>query len=345
MSRYFSTFLRRFYHVSRFINWDLSQTFHIRMSIVALVLATLHAVGHLSGSFNWGSRPERQDAVTALLGAPKPQYVDYVRTRPGITGIIALGLFYVLAALSLPQVRKWNYQVFQLAHLLMFPILGCLVAHGTSQLLQWAMFGYFLAFPTLLITAERLVRLATGLHRIPARLRVLDAETVEVSATIPSERLWRYEAGQYVFLQVPELSHWQWHPFTVSACSGKQMWLHIKTDGDWTGKLRKLAVGEGEEKKSKNSGDVEKKEKDGKSAGVEEKVVNIDIGINGPFGAPAQRFYDFTHTIVVGGGIGVTPFSGILADLQVRLQSRVKTLMEFTTDIHLGQRRRGSRRT
>lgn len=311
MSRYFSTFLRRFYYVSRFINWDLSQDFHIRMSIVALVLATLHAIGHLSGSFNWGSRPERQDAVEALLGR-RMRYADFLGTRPGITGLIALGLFYVLAILSIPQVRKWNYQAFQLAHLLMFPILGCLIAHGTSQLLQWAMFGYFLAFPTVLVVAERLVRVATGFHRIPARLRVLDAETVEVSATIPSERLWRYQAGQYVFLQVPQLSMWQWHPFTVSACLGKEMWLHIKTDGDWTGKLRALAAGEEEKGKEKN----EKNEKN-KDDISNDKVTEIEIGINGPFGAPAQRFYDFTHTIVVGGGIGVTPFSGILADLQV----------------------------
>ncbi|KXJ96050.1 FAD-binding domain-domain-containing protein [Microdochium bolleyi] len=317
MSRYFSTFLRKFYYVSRFINWDLSQEFHIRMSIVALVLATLHAIGHLSGSFNWGSRPDRQDAVEALLGQ-RMRYTDFLGTRPGITGLIALSLFYVLAILSIPQVRKWNYQVFQLAHLLMFPILACLIAHGTSQLLQFTMFGYFLAFPTLLITAERLVRVATGFHRIKAKLRVLDAETVEISATIPSERLWRYEAGQYVFLQVPELSMWQWHPFTVSACLGKEMWLHIKTDGDWTGKLRGLA-GEKVDEKDKKDATDDKKEKNKKDDAVSwDKVTEIEIGINGPFGAPAQRFYDFTHTIVVGGGIGVTPFSGILADLQAK---------------------------
>lgn len=293
MSRYFSTFLRRSYYVSRFINWDLSQDFHIRISIVAICLATLHAIGHLSGSFNWGSRPENEGRVEALLGpgtVPRP-YIRYIQSLPGWTGLTALGLFYTLSLMSIPQIRRWNYEVFQLAHLLMYPIIGLLMAHGTAGLLQWPMFGYFLAFPTLLIFTERLVRIGTGLHHLPATIKSLDKETVEIRATIPSERIWTYQAGQYVFLQVPQLSMFQWHPFTVSICIGKEMRLHIKTDGNWTKRLQTL-IPEGQ------------------------SSAEIKIGINGPFGAPAQRFYDFTHTIIVGAGIGVTPFSGILADLQ-----------------------------
>ncbi|TEA18700.1 Superoxide-generating NADPH oxidase heavy chain subunit A [Colletotrichum sidae] len=294
MSRYFSTFLRRSYHVSRFVNWDLSQSFHIKISCVALALASLHAIGHLTGSFYHGSRPANQDRVAEVLGpdmVPRP-YVEYVRSLPGFTGLTALGLFYILAAMSMPQVRRWNYEVFQLSHLLMYPIIGLMMAHGTAGLLQWPMFGYFLAFPTLLVLVERLVRIGTGFHRISATLKVLDGETVEITATIPSERIWRYQAGQYVFLQVPKISTFQWHPFTVSICKGREFQLHIKTDGNWTKRLRDLGGDAGE--------------------------AQIDVGINGPFGAPAQRFYDFGHTIIVGSGIGVTPFSGILADLQAK---------------------------
>ncbi|KAL2670104.1 hypothetical protein Neosp_014985 [[Neocosmospora] mangrovei] len=292
MSRYFSTWLRRSYHISRFLNWDLSQKFHIRISCVAILLATLHALGHLTGSFVHGSDRANEQEVADVLGpdmVPRP-YIEYVRSLPGFTGITALGLFYLLSLLSMPQVRRWNYEVFQLGHLLMFPIIGLMMAHGTAALLQWPMFGYFLAFPTLLVIVERIVRVFLGFHRINATMKVLDKETVEITAVIPSERLWKYKAGQYVFLQVPQISFFQWHPFTVSFCRGQKMLLHIKTDGNWTGRLRELGGESGE--------------------------CNIEIGINGPFGAPAQRFYDFSHSIIIGAGIGVTPFSGILADLQ-----------------------------
>ncbi|KAF9891379.1 hypothetical protein FE257_004235 [Aspergillus nanangensis] len=292
MSRYFSTFLRKFYYISRFVNWDLSHSFHVKISIVALALASLHAIGHLTGSFVFGSQPARADRVAVILGegAVPRRYSEYVATLPGWSGAVCLGLFWTLALLSMPVVRRRSYEAFQLGHLLMFPMIGLLMAHGTAGLLQWPMFGYWLAFPTLLVVVERVVRISLGLHRIPATMRVIDGDTVEIKATIPSERIWKYEAGQYIFLQVPKISLFQWHPFTVSVCIGNEMQVHIKTDGDWTGRLRALADGSA--------------------------PTSIQIGINGPFGAPAQRFYDFSHSIVVGSGIGVTPFSGILADLQ-----------------------------
>jgi len=51
MSRWIATWLRRSYIVSRFINADFHQSFHVRMSIVGLLLASLHAIGHLTGTF------------------------------------------------------------------------------------------------------------------------------------------------------------------------------------------------------------------------------------------------------------------------------------------------------
>ncbi|PLB54910.1 hypothetical protein P170DRAFT_452488 [Aspergillus steynii IBT 23096] len=307
MSRYFSTFLRKFYYVSRFVNWDLSQSFHIKMSILALGLASLHAIGHLTGSFLYASRPAQEEKVAIVLGpdaVPRP-YEDYVATLPGWSGVVCLALFWTLALLSTPVVRRRSYEAFQIGHLLMYPMIGLLMAHGTAGLLQWPMLGYWLAFPTLLILVERVIRVALGFHRIPATLKVMDADTVEIKATIPSERIWKYEAGQYIFLQVPKLSLFQWHPFTVSVCIGHEMQVHIKTDGDWTGRLRDLAEGP--------------------------PPTQIEVGINGPFGAPAQRFYDFSHSIVVGAGIGVTPFSGILADLQAH-DDQAHTVSDETTD-------------
>lgn len=78
----------------------------------------------------------------------------------------------------------------------------------------------------------------------------------------------------------------------MSTCIDDNLTLHIKTDGNWVSKLRDLAK-EGEKTK-------------------------IKIGIDGPYGAPASRFYDFNQSIIMGSGIGVTPFSGILTDMKRR---------------------------
>jgi len=300
MSRWFSTSLRRFYFVSRFINWDLSQSFHVKISIIALFFASLHAIGHLTGSFVFGSKKNRQEAVANVLGqdAVPKQYGSYIGSLPGITGITALGLFYILALLSQSRVRKWSYELFQGGHLLMFPIIGLLMAHGTAGLMQWPMFGYWLAFPTLMVLLERLNRFIMGFRRISATLEILDEETVAITAEIPKTRLWPYKAGQYVLVQVPKISLFQWHPFTISTSSSNTFQVHIKADGDWTCALRKLA---------------------------KEGTTSLKIGLDGPFGAPAQRFYDFEYSIVFGAGIGVTPFSGILTDLQAHELERSKS--------------------
>ncbi|ORY01428.1 FAD-binding domain-domain-containing protein [Clohesyomyces aquaticus] len=286
MSRWFSTFSRRFYFISRFINWDLSQSFHIKMSIVALCFATLHAIGHLTGSFIFGSQPGRQESVGKVIG----------EENSGLTALIS---FYLLALMSIPQIRKWSYEVFQLGHLLMFPIIALMMLHGTLGLLQFPMFGYWLAFPTLLVICERLWRLFMGFRHLDADIEHLDEETVAITAKIPALRFWPYKAGQYVFVQVPQISFFQWHPFTVSTCFGNTMYVHIKADGDWTNKLRDIAKGGGK--------------------------TTIKIGVDGPFGAPAQQFYDFEYSIVFGAGIGVTPFSGILTNLQVHELERTKS--------------------
>ena len=294
MSRYLATFARRWYRLSRFINVDLSHSFHIKISIVALALSTTHTIGHLTGSFLYGSRPDRQHAVAALLGpdaVPRP-YSEYASSLAGWTGIAAFASFWIISLLSFPAVRRWNYEIFQLGHLLMFPMIAFLMAHGTEALLQFPMLGYWLAFPTLLVLLERMLRFVRGFVRIPATLEVLDGETVCIMAKIPRWRLWPYRAGQYILLQVPRISLFQWHPITISTCIGNEMQVHIKTDGDWTSKLREMKPGTPE--------------------------ALTCVGIDGPFGAPAQRFYDFDQTIVVGSGIGITPFAGILADLQSR---------------------------
>ncbi|KAF7561034.1 hypothetical protein G7046_g3100 [Stylonectria norvegica] len=290
MSRYFSTFLRRSYYISRFLNWDLSQAFHIRISCAAFVLVVLHSLGHLTGTFLHGSRPANREAAAQIIGPGRWNYMDFVRSIPGYTGITALGLFCIIFLLSVPQVRRWNYNFFQLGHMLIYPIIGLMMAHGTAALFQKPIFGYILAFPTFLVLFERLSRIFSGFYRIKGTLEVLDSQTVEITVIIPRQRLWDFTAGQHIFLQVPAISFFQWHPFTISFCRGKKMMVHIKTDGDWTSQLRRL----------------------GSISGKSE----IEVGINGPFGAPAQRFNDFKHSIVIGAGIGVTPFSAILADLQ-----------------------------
>jgi NADPH oxidase 1 len=55
---------------------------------------------------------------------------------------------------------------------------------------------------------------------------------MELRFTKPS---FRYKAGQWLFLNVPEVSAYQWHPFTISSApDDSYVSVHIRQVGDWT---------------------------------------------------------------------------------------------------------------
>lgn len=51
-----------------------------------------------------------------------------------------------------------------------------------------------------------------------------------------------YDPGDYVFIQIPVVAKYEWHPFTISSAPEKQgvFWLHIRAVGTWTERLYRL---------------------------------------------------------------------------------------------------------
>jgi hypothetical protein len=121
---------------------------------------------------------------------------------------------------------------------------------------------------------------------------LVEDEMVALSIHIGRSSVNRYRPGQYLFLQVPSLARFQWHPFTISTISDESITLHIRTTaGDWTSML-------------------------GKEARLKK---DFAVAIDGPFGSPSREFYRYDRTIILGAGIGITPFSAILFDLLAKL--------------------------
>lgn len=51
-----------------------------------------------------------------------------------------------------------------------------------------------------------------------------------------------YGPGDYIFIQIPAIAKYEWHPFTISSAPEQQgfIWLHIRSVGTWTKKLYEL---------------------------------------------------------------------------------------------------------
>lgn len=51
--------------------------------------------------------------------------------------------------------------------------------------------------------------------------------------------LFDYHAGDYVFVKIPAIATYEWHPFTISSAPDQEdyLWLHIRGVGEWTNRL------------------------------------------------------------------------------------------------------------
>ena len=287
MSRWTVTLLRNSAYLSGVINFDKFRSFHIRMAVCAFVLSILHTIGHLSGSFVHGSKAKYRVAVVELLGNKfhDVTYAEYIFSTPGWTGLVALLNFILIVLCSTPPARAWCFELFQYAHMLIYPMLFLLMFHGSGNMLQFPLLGLVLALPTGMIVMERLSRFLRIFKGSKAMIQPANDEVTEISfPATTNSRWWSYKVGQYVLVRIPSISKWEWHPFTISRCRDGKFQLYVKKSGEWT---QELARRKGEQ------------------------IVNID----GPFGAPCQQFYQYDHTIVIATGIGVTPCSAILDDM------------------------------
>jgi len=109
----------------------------------------------------------------------------------------------------------------------------------------------------------------------------------------------RYKPGQYCFINIADISLFQWHPFSISCFSSESSTItfHIKDMGadTWTNKLAQIAV----------------------APWANQALIRID----GPYGYPLDCT-KFDVVILACGGIGVTPLHAILKYLYTRIKNQ-----------------------
>jgi len=117
----------------------------------------------------------------------------------------------------------------------------------------------------------------------------------------------RFQPGQYAFLNIAEISLFEWHPFTVSsaltggigesaaAANKGDVTFHIKAMGakTWTDALYNYCL----ERQT-----------------LPDKALPLTVSMDGPYGLPLDCS-EFDSIVLVGGGIGLTPCKSIFETL------------------------------
>lgn len=139
---------------------------------------------------------------------------------------------------------------------------------------------------------------------------------MEIHFTKPSMT---YKPGQWLFLNCPSVSGTQWHPFTITSCPfDPYISVHIRQVGDFTKALGD-ALGTGPSQASYYEGlDPEGMYE----VALDEGETMPALRIDGPYGAPAEDVFQNEVAVLIGTGIGVTPFASILKQIfNLRAQS------------------------
>lgn len=240
-------------------------------------------------------------AKSNAFPGPRPTLMDLLRTVPGWTGAILILCTIIATPFTLKVFRRRNFNLFWYTHYFYYPVfLGALWPHGIQSWLEPTQAWAWMTLPIILYILDRRHR-----YRMYGKTGTFKV----VSADITAGTLWMkiekpkhfrdYLPGMYIFINVPSLSKYEWHPFTLTSSPADDfLSVHVRDAGDWTNALHYLF----------------KQHIIGLKSGYPE------IRVDGPVGAPAQEYLHYDTVMMIGGGIGVTPFASILRDLAIRLK-------------------------
>ncbi|CAL8999351.1 unnamed protein product [Prunus brigantina] len=332
-----STFL------SHLIPFDNNINFHKLIALGITIGTSIHVVLHITCDFpRLISYPQDQffDIAGKYFFYVQPTYMDLVNSIVGISGILMVILMAFSFVLATNAMRKnvklpWplhllsGFNSFWYAHHLLVMVYMLFVIHGyflifTDDWRKKTTWMYIMA-PVLLYTTERLIILINEINH-PVYVIKAVIYTGNVLALYMSKPPgFRYKSGMYLFVKCPDISSFEWHPFTITSAPGDDyLSVHIRSLGDWTTELRNRFEKACSELQSTQTrrGNLVRMETKANSNFQHDQAGYPRILIKGPYGAPAQNYRKFDILLLIGLGIGATPFVSIIKDIINQINHR-----------------------
>jgi predicted ferric reductase/Ca2+-binding EF-hand superfamily protein len=223
--------------------------------------------------------------VTGHAATPLPHLL--FATERGVTGVSLLVVFAIMWSFALGPIRRSSrFELFYFTHLLYVAWLALAIAHAPSFLVLGGV-------PLIGFAVEQLLRRSrrTPLTSVVSSV-ALRSGVVRLEVARPPG--FAFSAGDYAFLRLPELAKHEWHPFTISSApEDDTLTFHVRSLGNWTSALRRRA----------ESGP--------------EGLTSVAY-VDGPYGSPSAHIFRSKVAVLIGAGIGVTPFASVLESIARR---------------------------
>ncbi|KAI4152105.1 MAG: hypothetical protein LQ340_003104 [Diploschistes diacapsis] len=301
------------------IQFDKNITFHKLVAWSIVLFTWIHIVAH------WNNFA--QLAAKQHLGFTGFLLINF-KTGPGWTGYIMTFALMAMVFTSVEKPRRKNFERFWYTHHLFVIFFFFWSLHGVFGLIPAdfnpfffgnGVFYQYWAWSGFVYLLERIAREVRGRHKTyiskviqhPGDVLELQIKKVR-TVTRP---------GQYIFLNCPEVSLWQYHPFTLtSAPEEDYISVHIRMAGNWTkalGKTLGCDLSRGKKDAAAVVGVAVQDAPNGSDPALTRVLPRVMV--DGPFGSASEDVFKYEIAILVGAGIGVTPFASILKSIWYRM--------------------------
>lgn len=317
--------------LGRVLPLDATLYFHKVIGILIAVATIGHIAMHYI-RFNWH----------ATSGSGETVVGQAIGRWTGISGhLIALCMMLMFfTAAERFRRRKWGkiggHSIFVRVHKLWIVVLVLMWFHSRA-------FWTYSLFPTMLLILDKLIGRMRGKEPLTLVSATSPAKDVlHLSFKLANGRRFKFQAGQYLFLQCPAVSATEWHPFTISSSPEERTFsVHIRcrSDMDWTYALRQLVLPEVHERDIQKAPSIRTPrslpgkvlvasdsvpladvESNSKPSAPSTPSTTLDLGqhelfMDGPYGTASEEVFHYQVMVLVAAGIGVTPFASILKTL------------------------------
>ncbi|KAL9375395.1 hypothetical protein Peur_032274 [Populus x canadensis] len=278
------------------IQFEASVRYHIWLGTSMILFATIHGASTL---FIWGVSHHIQDEMWRWQKTG----------RIYLAGEIALVTGLVIWISSLPQIRRRRFEIFYYTHHLYIVFLIFFLFHAGDRHFYSVFAGIFL------FGLDKLLRIVQSRPEtcvLSARIFLFPSKAIEL--TLPKDPRLKYTPTSVIYMKIPSISKFQWHPFSITSSSNLDdhtMSVVVKCNGGWTSTFY----------------DVIQAELDSDTGSMS----CMPVSIEGPYGPASLDFLRHDSLLMIAGGAGITPFLSILKEIASVNSSRYR----FPTRVQL----------
>ena len=151
-------------------------------------------------------------------------------------------------------IRTYWFEAFYYVHIVSYIcILPLIMLHFSAKFFTYACVFWVL---------DLVLRYVVTRQSITMRATILPGEVLRLTYEKKSRS---YKSGQYVFLMIPVVNSFEFHPFSFSSSPDEEMvTIHVRVLGNWTRKLHDYVIAQ--------------------SVGKENSTVDVHVIIEGPYG-------------------------------------------------------------